>query len=217
MNLVQFLNKVDETISGYDCEKLLRIIHEIARTLPEQERKDFIKQIKQLDNNDTSNINKKDNHKLETEYKKICDKFIEIENGDIFLREEYNDEYDDWYNSTVEEILYEDPDGIGRVICEACLFVHKCIDVENYELALKMGRKLFLQSVQTNGEYSGEDLSLMDLQYYHVCSFNYRGLLLDTLYACYQVAEPQKRPDIMYEILELISGRQRIIININIG
>lgn len=81
MNLVQFLNKVDETISGYDCEKLLRIIHEIARTLPEQERKDFIKQIKQLDNNDTSNINKKDNHKLETEYKKICDKFIEIENG----------------------------------------------------------------------------------------------------------------------------------------
>lgn len=59
MNLVQFLNKVDETISGYDCEKLLRIIHEIARTLPEQERKDFIKQIKQIDNNDTSNINKK--------------------------------------------------------------------------------------------------------------------------------------------------------------
>ena len=83
MNLVQFLNKVDETISGYDCEKLLRIIHEIARTLPEQERKDFIKQIKQIDNNDTSNINKKDNNKLETEYKKICDKFIEIENGDI--------------------------------------------------------------------------------------------------------------------------------------
>lgn len=200
MNLVQFLNKVDETISGYDCEKLLRIIHEIARTLPEQERKDFIKQIKQIDNNDTSNINKKDNNKLETEYKKICDKFIEIENGDIFLREEYNDEYDDWYNSIVEEILYEDPDGIGSVICEACSFVHKCIDVENYELALKMGRKLFMQSVQTNGEYSGEDLSLMDLQYYHVCSFNYRGLLLDTLYACYQVAEPQKRPDIMYEI-----------------
>ena len=126
MNLVQFLNKVDETISGYDCEKLLRIIHEIARTLPEQERKDFIKQIKQIDSNDTSNINKKDNNKLETEYKKICDKFIEIENGDIFLREEYNDEYDDWYNSTVEEILYEDPDGIGSVICEACSFVHKC-------------------------------------------------------------------------------------------
>ena len=29
MNLVQFLNKVDETISGYDCEKLLRIIQMI--------------------------------------------------------------------------------------------------------------------------------------------------------------------------------------------
>lgn len=42
MNLVQFLNKVDETISGYDCKKLLGIIHEIARTLPEQERKDLI-------------------------------------------------------------------------------------------------------------------------------------------------------------------------------
>lgn len=53
--------------------------------------------------------------------------------------------------------------GIVSVICEACSFVHKCIDVENYELALKMGRKLFMQSVQTNGEYSGEDLSLMDL------------------------------------------------------
>lgn len=36
----------------------------------------------------------------------------EIEKGEVYLREVYNDEYDDWYNSSVEEILYEDPDGI---------------------------------------------------------------------------------------------------------
>ena len=45
MNLTSFLNKVDQTIEKYGREELLQVIHEIARTLPESKRTDFLNQI----------------------------------------------------------------------------------------------------------------------------------------------------------------------------
>ena len=42
MNLVQFLKKVDETVSGMTKEQLQIYVHEIARTLPEDKRQHFL-------------------------------------------------------------------------------------------------------------------------------------------------------------------------------
>ena len=41
-----------------------------------------------------------------------------LEEGEKCLLEEYNEAYDDWYNSSVDEILYEDPDEIGEDLDE---------------------------------------------------------------------------------------------------
>ena len=41
-----------------------------------------------------------------------------LEEGEKCLLEEYNEAYDDWYNSSVDEILYEDPDEIGEDLAE---------------------------------------------------------------------------------------------------
>ena len=49
MNLTKFVNEVDEITKTYDREKLLQIIHEVARTLPESSRNDFIQQIKNIE------------------------------------------------------------------------------------------------------------------------------------------------------------------------
>ena len=49
MNLTKFINEVDEITKTYDREKLLQIIHEVARTLPETSRNDFIQQIKNVE------------------------------------------------------------------------------------------------------------------------------------------------------------------------
>lgn len=54
MNLTSFLNKVDQTIEKYGREELLQVIHEIARTLPESKRTDFLNQI----NLNAGNINR---------------------------------------------------------------------------------------------------------------------------------------------------------------
>lgn len=49
MNLAKFINEVDEIAKKYDKEKLLQIIHEVARTLPESSRNDFIQMIKNVE------------------------------------------------------------------------------------------------------------------------------------------------------------------------
>jgi len=49
MNLTKFINEVDEIAKKYDKEKLLQIIHEVARTLPESSRNDFIQMIKNVE------------------------------------------------------------------------------------------------------------------------------------------------------------------------
>ena len=104
MNLTSFLNKVDQTIEKYGREELLQVIHEIARTLPESKRTDFLNQI----NLNAGNINRTEKTviELKKEYEKCSHYLAEIEKGEVYLREVYNDEYDDWYNSC---LLYTSP------------------------------------------------------------------------------------------------------------
>lgn len=62
-----------------------------------------------------------------------------LEEGEKCLLEEYNEAYDDWYNSSVDEILYEDPDEIGKDLDEICKFIHKCTDAEEYQYGMEIG------------------------------------------------------------------------------
>lgn len=61
-----------------------------------------------------------------------------LEEGEKCLLEEYNEAYDDWYNSSVDEILYEDPDEIGKDLDEICKFIHKCTDAEDISMGWKL-------------------------------------------------------------------------------
>ena len=74
----------------------------------------------------------------------------------------YNDEYDDWYNSSVEEILYEDPDGIGDMIQAVCKLIHSCVDAGEYKEAFRTGRRLFMQEILTDDEYMTGPLEVED-------------------------------------------------------
>lgn len=73
MNLTSFLNKVDQTIEKYGREELLQVIHEIARTLPESKRTDFLNQI----NLNAGNINRTEKTviELKKEYEK-CSHYL---------------------------------------------------------------------------------------------------------------------------------------------
>lgn len=198
MNLTSFLNKVDQTIEKYGREELLQVIHEIARTLPESKRTDFLNQI----NLNAGNINRTEKTviELKKEYEKCSHYLAEIEKGEVYLREVYNDEYDDWYNSSVEEILYEDPDGIGDMIQAVCKLIHSCVDAGEYKEAFRTGRRLFMQEILTDDEYMTGPLEVEDFICCNELDIDLKKIVLDTLYACYQVKKEAERADIMYEI-----------------
>lgn len=198
MNLISFLNKVNQTIEQYSRSELLQIIHEIARTLPENGRTDFLKQIQ----HEKSNVHNAERAciELKKQYEKCNQDLSAIEKGEVRLQEVYNDEYDDWYNSSAEEILYEDTDGIGDMIQSVCRFIHRCVDLGEYKFALKTGRRLFMQEILTDDEYMTGPLELGAFIRYNEVAVDLKGTALDTLYACYQVEKTVKRTDIMYEI-----------------
>jgi len=198
MNLTSFLNKVDQTIEKYGREELLQVIHEIARTLPESKRTDFLNQI----NLNAGNINRTEKTviELKKEHEKCSHYLAEIEKGEVYLREVYNDEYDDWYNSSVEEILYEDPDGIGDMIQAVCKLIHSCVDAGEYKEAFRTGRRLFMQKILTDDEYMTGPLEVEDFICCNELDIDLKKIALDTLYACYQVKKEAERADIMYEI-----------------
>lgn len=139
MNLTKFINEVDEIAKKYDKEKLLQIIHEVARTLPESSRNDFIQMIKNVEKSGVVSSKQKNQVLFKQQYEQWSGVLNALEEGEKCLLEEYNEAYDDWYNSSVDEILYEDPDEIGKDLDEICKFIHKCTDAEEYQYGMEIG------------------------------------------------------------------------------
>ena len=82
-------------------KELAAFIHEIARTLPESRRDTFLKTLKEVSlgekkeqQSDTSSAKE-----LSLKVNKIIAILTDINDGDRCLESEYNEEWDDWYNS----------------------------------------------------------------------------------------------------------------------
>ena len=72
MNLTKFINEVDEIAKKYDKEKLKEIIHEVARTLPESSRNDFIQMIKNVEKSGVVSLKQKNQVLFKQQYEAIC-------------------------------------------------------------------------------------------------------------------------------------------------
>lgn len=199
MNLTKFISEVEQITKLYDRNQLQTVIHEIARTLPESMRNDFLRQIKECGQKKVTE--KADSSsKWKKQYEKWNVYLTKIENEEVYLNEIYNDEYDEWYNSSVEEILYEDPEEIGEQLSVICQFIHQCTDASEYRLAEELGRRLLSIKIPTDGEYGGETLNLSEMIYYELMQTDLKKVVLDILYACYQIEKGKKRVEALYEI-----------------
>ena len=70
-----------------------------------------------------------DHQQLLIELKHNQDVLAEINNGIRCLDSEYNEEWDDWYNSDADEVLFSDSMGVLSEIEDAIKLIHKCIDL----------------------------------------------------------------------------------------
>lgn len=211
MNLTQFLKFVDETAASMTKEDLAGFLHDIARTLPEKERENFLKRLKESCGKKET-LREDPAEEFEQKRKFLKSQLERIENWELSLEGCLNQEYDDWYNSEEEEFLYSDPEGLVDVIEEACRFVHQCIDCENYEAASEITDILIGLDIMVGGEYqdyTDEPINISDLEYYNLGHVDYKALVVDGAHAAYCSSTLPERADELYRVIEN-SGRRDI-------
>ena len=111
MNLVQFLKKVDDTMSRMSNEQMKSCIREFARTLPENKRQYFLETMNAVQQSESASAIRFEKYgdDISSEIKAIKDALTNINDGNCCLGSELNEEWDDWYNSYVDEYLFSDP------------------------------------------------------------------------------------------------------------
>ena len=210
-----FLKQVDEMTSECTAKQLAEFVHELARILPESQRADFIKRLRNLtlgggkgnsgadgfaDARDrNANAWEKE---LREAYQRIRENLKIIDSQELTITGTLNEEYDEWYNNGVEAFLYEDPEGISEKLEEACAFVHTCMDAERYQEGYKIGAQLLEMRILCINEYDGEELSIADLEYHNFLDADLEQMILDTLYCAYHAIPLKKRPEILYGIFK---------------
>ncbi len=202
MNLVQFLKQIDELTASCEKAQLAAFIHDRARLLKENGREEFLAELKNTVQKEPKLSDGRTSRKdILKEYEKITAALERIEEEELGLEEEYNEEYDDWYNNTVDEVFYRDPDHILDVVEDLCRFVHKCTDQEYYREGVKAGERLFSLTIRNYGDFGGEEISVKELEEKNLLKTDLKRLLLDTLYCVWQAVPVEERSDRLYEII----------------
>lgn len=206
MNLPKFLKEVDHLSEMMSKGELSQVIHDIARTLPETGRENFLRRLKEMSGKQA--ICEKEEYEelgFRQQYEYFKEKLENIENWEMSLIGSLNEEYDDWYCSDSEEFLYEDPEGVIDVIEEACGFLSQCIENENYKSGYEIAELLVGLQIMVGGEYQeyvDEPMSIDDLNYYGVSDLDYERLVVDAVYIAYCVNELSERPEAVYTMIE---------------
>lgn len=201
MNLTKFLNEVDTQLEKMDKEKLINFIHEIARTLPEENRDCFFSKLKEIQ----KGKKKKTRNRLSEENQDIKADLERIENGELCLVGNINEEYDDWYNSDEEEFIFEDSDGVINIIDSACKYVHQCIDQEAFQEGYQVVKMLMDLQIIIEGEYSDygeESIGIEELKNCCLGTYDYKHFAIDAIYIAYFANKMCDRAEHIYAIIE---------------
>ncbi len=195
MNLIGFLKAVEEKCDLLSFEELRSFVYEYARTLPEQEREDFLEK---LDFARKGIVFKED---LSEGLLTIKEKLAGIDEGEKRLKCEYNEDYRYWLDD--DEYIYLDPDCLIDDIREAMGLFHRFIDHQEYEDAYALGQKICALCIHTDEDYEdGEVSNINDLYRKDILNREYEAFVNEYLYVTYLCNEPMKRPELIYTIID---------------
>ena len=213
MNLPTFLKEVDKSASKMEKDKLLSAIHELARTLPENQRDTFLQTLKAFESSKKVYAKKAVNTEIADRIKKILKAFEEINEGNRYLEAEYNEEYDPdsyWKEEDEEEDEYivHDETGILKDIRDAFSLVHECFDKEAYTEAVPLIQALCELKVDIEGDYDGETpCKLRDLEYaVDLDLSDYITWPEEMSYIMYLGSNEDNRAKNIYEVLDNFGG-----------
>lgn len=211
MNLRFFLQQVDTITGQMSVEQLKAFIHENARLLSEFKRSGYLDMLSsflsdpQPDIVDASKSRLKITEAMKQECVRIEKEICKIEEGELCLENRLNYQYDEWYDSEDDEYLFSDPQGVGAVIEDACKYVHKCIDCEEFTYGYEIARRLIGLQVCAGYDQWGNDydsFSIENLKYRDLIDVDYKKMVIEGLYLAYQANDLADRPKILYDMIE---------------
>ncbi len=207
MNLPVFLNKTDTLTANLSHEDLEGFIHEMARTLPEGRRDDFLGTLESFAGQGAPREAKKGDgyESLRADVEAAMERLDEIHEGERCLDSEYNVEWDEWYNDDVDEFLFSDSEGVLADIDEAIELVHRCIDMETYKEGYELAETLSLLEVMVEGVYvecAGDSLHMEELNEHDLLSCNFKTMVKECLYVTYMGNDLADRPEEMFRMMD---------------
>lgn len=208
MNLPAFLQNVDQMLSAMSEEQIRLFVHEKARMLEEGEREQFLDDLQRAAGRKGSSHEAKAEidavNSLHAEVASQCDILLALNEGNRKLDSEFNEEYDDWYNPDVDEVLIVDREKIIPDLEHACELVHQCVDAECFADAEKLLITLEWVDIPITGDYvdyNGESsISLQDLTETSSFDGDWRQAVIDGIYACYMNEPPEKRAEEIFAL-----------------
>lgn len=204
MNLPQFLKRVDAGVSDMTREQLESYIHELARILPENRRDDFLQTMQSVkeETDFASKASDKEEYSgLYSEIEKTMEILEKINAGDRCLDSEYNEEWDDWYNSDKDEILFSDPERLLPDVEDSLALIHKCTDMEAYKEGCELAELLSALEVFATGDYNdydGSPLGIKKLYEHRLIHGPYEELVREALFLAYMGNELSYRAEELY-------------------
>ena len=208
MNQKVFMQKTDEQLSKMNIEELRSCLHNIARKTPESKRASFLQLLEDFSDHDKSKgINEKFQYKRLMSDENVKDKltdikktFVNIENGELCLSAQGYEDYSIGYWASDWIWEYEDNEGLSRIIADAVLFAHDCMNDCRYEEALTIFKLVMDTPIFVEDELGGDsfELSLEEMVDEKLIGVNLEILALDVLYSTYQLLPTTQRASALY-------------------
>lgn len=211
MNYPSFLNETDRYAEECDVQQLRAIIHEIARTTPEERRESFLSVLKHFsdapEKEEPSVGLTEDLAEMKKRIVDAIDSIRSIIDGERSLDSDYNEMWDDWYNEAEDEFLFSDPEHILDDIRSAMYLLHTCVDRELYQDGADLAEILSALQVNVIGEfddYGGLDYS--DLIHYGLLDLDDHGLVTEAAFLTCMGTAPEERADRILDVLHNFSA-----------
>ena len=210
MNQKEFVQKSDEMLKYMSIEELRKCLHNIARKTPEKKRASFLQLLEDCCNQNDREDNEREgtsrykrlvpDEKVKEKLNDIKISFAQLQDGELFLLAQGYEDYSNGYWSSEWIWEFEDNKGIGRIIEDAVLFAHDCMNDCRYEEAVEIFKLVMDTEILVEDEDAGDsfELGLEEMVDEKLVGVNLKVLALDVLYSNYQLQTPAQRVSVLY-------------------
>ena len=202
IRLPEFLCEIDNVTQKLTTEELLNLIHQIARTLPEDKRDSFLELLYSC----TNKILNENANDILFELPATLKRIEEIYKGHKYLTISFDEEWDDWYDDYEDQFIYHDESLLLDDIEKATNLIHQCINQEFYDpriLKLTQALSRLVVFAIEDDEYTHDKsaISLEELYSKNLLTFDFFQWIYESMHLIYKTASKTNRPNEIYNFL----------------